>query len=459
VPSFFEAAAFSLHVYRDSDQPPLPEGWSLLMDCPTAHQLDGYFGAVYAQCIDTEDQIYDVVIAHRGTSNFPDFIEDLELFISQKVPAQFLASAVPFVLEAIAFLDQKYGRIHYSITFTGHSLGASMAELCVAQWCNPDELTTMGLTFESPGSKPLIMQLIQQGRLPAGSLEYAASVIATCNADVNAINSCLEHIASPNGPFYIGYSYVSSDLSDYPIPPDQVYFFLDFTWHDQHQMVKMYNYWKSSADLEHLKKIKNNVSTSSGFTWPIGVSNAFDYYMTYLPNRGEGPEVEHQEYWDSYIQKCWNESALIRMQYKNNQDAFSTSFIQTHLKQDPQPSPPLLKLRPTAKKTRHWLYAIHSLFGLLILAELVLALPLGFIEYGLLLGMDTGINRFPELPTRIISTLFLLALFGCPLSYIFSLVRSIQIFKLGEYKKSMIYAFAPLVPFVFLFLIVLISNL
>lgn len=463
MPNFFEAAAFSLHVYRDADEPPIPAGWVLLLDCPTEHQLDGYFGAVYAQCIDTDDQIYDVVIAHRGTSNFPDLIEDLEMFIAQKVPAQFLTSAAPFTSEAIAFLDQKYGRTNYSITFTGHSLGASIAELCVARWCSPDELVTMGLTFESPGSKPLITELIQQGHLPAGSLEYAASVIVTCNADVNAINSCLEHISNPGGPHYVGYSYISSDLSEYPIPPDQVYFFFDFTWHDQHQMVKIFNYWKDGPDLQNPKKIKNNFVLDSGFKWPIGVSNAFDYYMTYLPNCGEGPEIEHQQYWDTYIQKCWDESALIRMQYKNNQGSFAKNFVQTHLKQEPPTSflGRLFKFNKkslTPQKTRYWLYAIHSLFGLLILAEIILALPLGFIEYGLLLGMDTGVHRFPELLTRVISTLFLLALFGGPLSYIFSLVRSIQLFKLGAHKKSMIYAFTPLVSFVFLFLIILISG-
>ena len=451
MPSFFEAAALSLHVYRDANEPPIPDGWSLLMDCPTEYQLDGYFGAVYSQCIDTEDPLYDIVIAHRGTCNFPDVIEDIEMFISQKVPAQFLASAVPFVLAAIKLLDQKYGRAHYTVTFTGHSLGASIAEICTAYWCNSEELSVMATTFESPGSKPLITQLIKQGVLSAGSLKYASVAVTTCNADVNAINSCLEHVASPGSPAYVGYSYVSSIFSGYPIPPDQSYFFFDFTCYDQHQMIKMYNYWKNSPDLKN--QIKNNFLDHSSFAWPIGISNALDYYMTYLPNRGSGPEGQHQEYWDIYIQKCWDESALIRMQYNNDFNLFQTAFIQNNLKQDPQTKTQsslpvnsvLNNSSPSLKKTKHWLYIIYAVFGLLIVSEIVLAFPLSFIEYGLLLGIDTGLNRFPEFPTYALSTLFLLALFGAPLTYIFSIVRSMQIFKMGENKN---YASASIFPII-----------
>jgi len=231
-------------------------------------------------------------------------------------------------------------------------------------------------------------------------------------------------------------------------------------------MIKMYNYWKNSysdtdlIDSEKIKKLKNN----SEFRWPIGISNSFDYYMTYLPNRGGGYETTHQKYWDTYIQKCWDESELIHLEYKNDPKAFRANFIKTNLKQDPKLS---IKKRLfnfnkkplSPKKTKVWLYAIHIFFGLFILAELILALPLILIESSLLIGLDTGIHRFPEHLTYIISLLFTLGLFGCPLMYIFSLVRSIQTFKSNENKKAIRYALTPIFPFLFLMLMVLISSI
>lgn len=326
MPTWFEAAALSLHVYRDKDEPVLPEGWRLILDCPDEYQKEGYFGAVYAKHI--EHNIYDIILAHRGTQGFPAVVEDIELFLFKKVPAQFSAGAIPFINYALEFLNKNFSQRNLKLMFTGHSLGATLAELSVAKWS--DSLySPRAITFESPGSKPFILN---NKELPETALEYVKRAVATSNADVDIINSIFEHVGLKEYlvPHYVGYSYVSSDIDGYPIPPGDLYFFINFTVEDQHKMLKMYEYYK---DPERIKLFPlfpkaNNLNMDTNFQWPVGIENAYKYYLNYCP---EG-QVSHSRYWEEYIKKCWENYPNIHACYNNQWFEFRDYFLRKLLK-------------------------------------------------------------------------------------------------------------------------------
>src|SRR5262249_3087598 len=155
---------------------------------------------------------YDVVIAHRGTNNWKALSEDIEMFLTHTMPSQFNNSVIPFVTYAIEYLNNKYGKLSYSITFTGHSLGASLAEFGFTKFFDStftNLMVEIVINFESPGTKLFIEQMINDGLLPKDALANLKEFLVTSNSDVNAINSCFEHVNQQDlTPDYVGYSYL-----------------------------------------------------------------------------------------------------------------------------------------------------------------------------------------------------------------------------------------------------------
>jgi hypothetical protein len=220
----YEFAALSLHVYGDT---PLLEGWELFMECPEKYRVDGYYGAVYVKQttlpLSPATKFYEVVIAHRGTVfSFPDSLsllaQEIELIVFQKTPTQFFSAVIPFVTEALARVEAVYGEV-FTLYFTGHSLGALMAELCFAKFYESDPLRIFGaVVFESPGSKPLIEHEIESGKLPSYILAIFPYFVWILNADVNVINTCFEQSGKVCIPPWFDYSID---------PPDITYFMSD----------------------------------------------------------------------------------------------------------------------------------------------------------------------------------------------------------------------------------------
>lgn len=160
----------------------------------------GYFGRAYFNT-----KTHHLIIAHRGTDlnvkinestlnqisiaiddgRFWDMIKDMDDdydIFHGKIPLQQFEAAQYFVQKAKKSYLEKYKK-EPTIIHTGHSLGAVLAELCAVKY------NSKAITFESPGSKPLALQLIDNPSVDLGEVD-----ITTYNAEPNQINTLHEHL-------------------------------------------------------------------------------------------------------------------------------------------------------------------------------------------------------------------------------------------------------------------------
>jgi len=157
----------------------------------------GYFGRAY---IYPKKDI--LIIAHRGTDfdrkklkkaksswkqtinslmhTIKDIDDDYAIF-KGNVPQQQFDAAENFTRQAIAKYIQQYNR-KPNIIHTGHSLGAVIAELCAAKH------DRQAVTFESPGTKPMIQKLLGK------NVNWKKLKITSYNVEPNKINSVHEHV-------------------------------------------------------------------------------------------------------------------------------------------------------------------------------------------------------------------------------------------------------------------------
>lgn len=70
----------------------------------------------------------------------------------------------------------------FEISFTGHSLGAILAELCAAKY------EKSAVTFESPGSNDMIGEMARKDQLPSGAPITTRDTIISYQAAISAFN-------------------------------------------------------------------------------------------------------------------------------------------------------------------------------------------------------------------------------------------------------------------------------
>lgn len=179
-------AVFSELAYKGENPPPMPKGWSLLMYSPGIINTQGYFGAAF---INTS--LKEVVIAHRGTVPGWNFYQDFLIWL-EKVPTQFINSADPFTGLVKEKLSQEFPSDwkEFNYVYTGHSLGATLAELSAARELKP------GITFESPGSLAMIQSFIKKGVISSEALDFLQKKLVTYNTSPNAIDTTNRHPAA-----------------------------------------------------------------------------------------------------------------------------------------------------------------------------------------------------------------------------------------------------------------------
>ncbi|MEM9822783.1 MAG: hypothetical protein AAF985_17010 [Bacteroidota bacterium] len=160
----------------------------------------GYYGKAYRNKKSNE-----LVIAHRGTDPFAfqkeetegigaffsklvntvrDIGADLKIYQGEVPEDQYMA-AREFTQVVRDSFERKYKK-DPALSFTGHSLGAVLAELCAI------EQKTTAVTFESPGSLPMAQTLLdyQQSKQKSNQIwtyNAAPNLINTANAPIGSV--------------------------------------------------------------------------------------------------------------------------------------------------------------------------------------------------------------------------------------------------------------------------------
>lgn len=155
-PTDLEYALMSQQVYLgekleiDDELPGYP-GWKIYS---TYTGLSDYFGVIYANT-----QTKQLVVTHKGTNSIGTLIEDLRgIVLNSDSPHK--RAAFELTHQAIALVQSGCFK-DYRLSFTGHSLGAFLAELCVF-YC-PRNFNyhdhVNAVTFDSPGIKEALKKL------------------------------------------------------------------------------------------------------------------------------------------------------------------------------------------------------------------------------------------------------------------------------------------------------------
>jgi hypothetical protein len=167
----------AIQVYKPANKISPPTGWKVIATAPD--NSNGYFAAAFANG-------NRVVIAHRGTDlkNLATLKADLQI-AGRNVPDQY-TNAKKFVSQVMANSQKIASPVYFQ---TGHSLGAILAELAAA------EFNTNAVTFESPGSRPIIQKMASGAQLKT-YLANADAKVSTYNAAPNMINTVNGHVGT-----------------------------------------------------------------------------------------------------------------------------------------------------------------------------------------------------------------------------------------------------------------------
>lgn len=166
----------------------------------------GYYGQAYI-----DKSTGQLIIAHRGTDNLintfveddkldkdfgqrilalvRDLDDDYEIF-SGKIPREQYYEARAFSKKAKKTYREQFNK-EPEVVHTGHSLGAVLAELCAI------EENSKAITFESPGSGPLIKELSEityNSDFDYKKFDPSKVDITTYNARPNRINTLHQHV-------------------------------------------------------------------------------------------------------------------------------------------------------------------------------------------------------------------------------------------------------------------------
>ncbi len=206
-PNDYVHGLLSKHAYKDSNEKDpitLPgileqplENW-YVEKVYNDNDISGYYGVIYRN-----DKTHQIVLANRGTDEqtFSHIISTLnkkgsdwktnfEVILAGQIMGGQMAWNFKATAEAIKIAREKT----YRLSFTGHSLGAWLAEMSVF-YCHAyfDYFTTKGVTFDSPGSLPM-MERLQTNIKNKNVLELKNLDITTYLASPNPVNACNPHV-------------------------------------------------------------------------------------------------------------------------------------------------------------------------------------------------------------------------------------------------------------------------
>ncbi|MDF2867823.1 MAG: hypothetical protein K0S11_1293 [Gammaproteobacteria bacterium] len=189
-PTDYEYALLSEHVYQGAalnknDTVPKTEDWKVNK---VIFGESDYVGAIYIN-----NRTRQVVLVHRGTYSLGSLLEDFKGVYLKKISPQKIA-----VFKAIDKAIDLAKGWNCHLSFTGHSLGAFLAELSV-YYCHrsknyPD---VNAVTFESPGSRESLEEL--QPNLAQGKIDLEQLDIINYLSYPNLVNTCGHHVGTCYG--------------------------------------------------------------------------------------------------------------------------------------------------------------------------------------------------------------------------------------------------------------------
>lgn len=198
-PSYHEYALLSSHVYDDDPgNDPGNDKWSDLLGKgwdihkSVNDESTGYFGRVYIN-----ESTKQIVVAHRGTKSFKSVLEDVfSIFLGGSGSQR--KQVYQIILEALQFLFKEENHEYHHLSFTGHSLGAFLADVSVLMAKriirHEDEFKEhmkaihfSAVTFESPGCERAWKQM--QPDIPANEFPWKNCDIINFMSFPNAINA------------------------------------------------------------------------------------------------------------------------------------------------------------------------------------------------------------------------------------------------------------------------------
>ena len=172
-------ALMSLQVYQTDFIEP-NDGWRPGWD--SAQKKIGRFGYHGRAYVNHHSK--EIVIAHRGTSELENWRTNLKLL--DGTPDQILVAAHEFC----EFVENatKDDYIGFRISHTGHSLGGVIAEVMACKFERD------AVTFESPGSKPILKNLRKMNYV---SIDPSDVKIIGYFAEPNLLSTAMEHVGLP----------------------------------------------------------------------------------------------------------------------------------------------------------------------------------------------------------------------------------------------------------------------
>ena len=303
-PEFLKVMArIANDVYNDSTPQPI-RGWHRY-GATTEVTADGYYGAVY---IDSLTDPQRIIIAHRGTNDIHDFIQDYDI-LRGKAFSQ-LKNAMDFSSKMENEISRKFNC--RNIYHTGHSLGAILAE-CAG-------LRSDGIiTFENPGFKPIIQDYIpiaQPGLNDEGK-KYLFDQI--CNwlkeysfiiqSHVNMVNTCNEQTGNVYRLIHKPYKYDTSGMTGLFEP-----FEIAARWYHSLYYIKTYSLEQHGMDdiVECILSDNMPVPDIS----PVGFQSG---YMDFLDTQ------RNITFWTLHFQQVYAKDAIAQKTY--TQDEFMAKGI------------------------------------------------------------------------------------------------------------------------------------
>ena len=299
-------AAIANDVYYDRSKGNLPGGFVRIDQSGEEPEKSGFFAAAYkGKPWGTYSNT--IIIAYRGTDNVPDIFRDYNVF-QEKVFDQ--------CYEAIDYA-RKIARKQYDsglrISFTGHSLGAALAQIPSALYngvyrvFRDDYLDShewnyidRAIVFESPGVREIIKKIAIDSYPHMRDWDnmqdfesYGIGSSRLIQSHTNAINTCGDH----------GYVFMSRMIHlpyDFENIPNRMlfnpyiisasvsantYYLIEYTI-STHIMDPIVEYLKNGGELEYVEEV-NGLQAG---------------YVDYLDT------TKNHYYWNGYLHKCWEYS-------------------------------------------------------------------------------------------------------------------------------------------------------